>query len=149
MSFKKMLEDKKASGAKPMSSSHMKAKSHVVGNLLQELSKMGGDSLGEHMKKITVAADSKAGLKAGLHKAAEIVDKGPVNASHADALMGDEESEEHEASESPEMEASEHNLDPEDMEEESNSHESPEALKARIAELEHELAKHKSSKFMG
>lgn len=167
--FKKLLDKKKSEGKGMMSPNHMKAKAHVLGGLMNELNKMGAEDLGG-LKKVTVASNSPEGLEHGLHKASEMVQKGPLHAmSHdevgdsgnePDMSDGDEYSENHDSDEDPAHEA----MESEDTEtaehfgesgdegehESFDKHEqSPEELKSRIAELEHELAKHQSSKFMG
>ena len=93
-------------------------------DLLKDLRKMAmgmihegaGEEMPEHMQKVMVAAKDKEGLEKGLDKAKEVL-------SSAD--MG-----EHEAEESPEMEASEEECSPDDLE-------------AQIKELQDKLAKMK------
>ena len=139
---------KKKEEGKVISPIHAHAKSGVLHNLMGELDKMGADKLGDHMKKVTVASDSKAGLEHGLKKASEMVEKGPLKAMGHDGIedsgheedMSDEdgleESPEHEASESPEMEKMEHG----------EGEESPEEIQAKIEELKEKLASLKSDK---
>lgn len=46
--------------------------------VVEDLDKMAAEGLSHDLKKVTVASDSKEGLKEGLEKAEEIVEKGPT-----------------------------------------------------------------------
>jgi hypothetical protein len=113
--FKKLVSKKKEEG-KSISPVHKKAKGSVLEDLMQHLGASGLDKI-KGMKKVSVAADSKEGLAEGLEKASELINHEP------------EESEDEEMAESPEEEQSE---------------DSPEALKAKIAELEAKLSMKKA-----
>lgn len=68
------------------------AKLSVLKELRELASKMMGDDLKngmDSMKKVTVASDSKEGLKRGLEKAEEMMDVGPEGQSE-EAEMTDE-----------------------------------------------------------
>lgn len=95
-------------------------------NVLDDLRKVAMDEMGERLKglkKITVAAEDKEGLKQGLEKAEEILENEEVD------------HEMHEAMESPEEEAMEHAMGEESSEDEEDE-DSLEMLKAKIAELQ-------------
>lgn len=97
---------------KKLSEVEKKASTKVLGDLRKHMQDMMGDKL-KGIKKVTVASDSKEGLKKGLEKAEEIV--------------GDKEEAEEEI-ESPEMEASEdESLEGEEL--------SAEEIDAKIKEL--------------
>lgn len=70
-------------------------------SILDDLEGAADDALKHKMQKVTVMAPDKAGLKKGLEKASEVVDKGP------EMPMEEEESPEEEAKESPKEEESE------------------------------------------
>ena len=111
--FEKIIAKKKAEG-KPMSPSHKKAKGSVLSDLMEHLGSMGLEKV-KGMKKVSVASDSKEGLKEGLEKAESIVE-------------GEEES--------PEMELGE--MESEDDMEESEE-KSEEELKAEIEALKAQI----------
>lgn len=97
----KLMEKKKAEG-KELDPMKAKAKMDMLEALHKEMSDMMASDLhGDHkMAKAEIMAPDKEGLKMGLEKAKEALDKGPMEE--------DEESPEHEASESSEEEAAEH-----------------------------------------
>ncbi len=131
----KMLMSKKKEG-KTLSESEKKSKLQALGGMRDMASQMMGDKL-KNLKKVTVASDSKPGLKAGLHKAEDLLDSPEEKLSEGGKVgqlpsefdrdedhveeehdrdnsvrqFNDggelEESPEHEASESPEFEAGE------------------------------------------
>jgi hypothetical protein len=129
-----------------------KAKLHVLKDLKEHAMGLMGDKL----KKVTVAADSKEGVEKGLDKAKEILHRMPASVDGEEEevcpecsgegcpMCEGEESAEHEASESPEFESGEH----EGMDEESSdeSEMSEEELDAKIQELmkKKEALKHKA-----
>lgn len=128
--FEKIIAKKKAEG-KPMSSAHKEAKGSVLSDLMEHLGSMGLDKV-KGMKKISIASDSKEGLKKGLSKAEEMVEGGAEAADdsemsdHGQGLEASEdESPEHEMMESPEEEKSEEDKDAEIAE-----------LKAQLAKLQ-------------
>jgi len=87
-------------------------------SVLKELRKMASDMIGgdlkEGMNKVTVASDSKEGLKKGLEKAEDLMEQAP----DMEEELEDEE------------------MEYEDMEEESDEDEmSPEDIEAKIQEL--------------
>lgn len=134
--FEKLVAKKKAEG-KGMSPSHQKAKGDVLGDLMDHLDGAGMEKV-KGMKKVSVASTSKEGLTKGLDKAKELVDKVPGEDEEESALeASDEGSDAEESAESPEMEASEGS-------EGEAAEMSSEEKDAKIAELEAELAKHKS-----
>lgn len=94
-------------------SAKMTAIKSMKDKALQDLS----GKLKTGMSKVTVAADSPDKLKLGLEKAKELIAGGP-GAMDPSALGGEEESSEEEMTETPEMEASEHETLPENMTEE-------------------------------
>jgi len=100
--MKKLLEKKKSEG-KTLSPLEKEAKMGVV----DSLKKAAEDAMAEKgLKKITVASDSKSGLKKGLDMAKEMAAKGaPMEESSEEesSEMADEE-----ASESPAEEEAEH-----------------------------------------
>jgi len=109
-----------------------KAKLSQLKDLSKEMRKMMGDSFGESMKKVTVAADSEEGLKKGLSKAQEIMKKKGLMEE-----MSDEEKEyEEDIDDEEEEELAE---DMEEMAEDVDKM-SPEDIKARIEELKAKLA---------
>lgn len=146
--FEKLMAKKKAQGDK-MSPMEQKAKGSVLSELMQSMDGMDTDKL-QGMKKVTVAAPDKEGLEAGLSKAADLVQKGPLHAmshdevgdsgnepdeSDQDASDENHDSDEdpaHEADESPETEA----------DEQSHEEESPEELQAQLEEIHAKLKKH-------
>lgn len=99
------------------------AKLKVLKELRSMASGMMGDDVKDGMmKKVSVAAPNKEGLKKGLETAQEMVGDGEHEAE------GEEDSAEEEASESPEHEAMEMGVDPENC--------TPEELDHKIAVLE-------------
>lgn len=71
----KMLMSKKKEG-KTLSDSEKKSKLQALGGMRDMASQMMGDKL-KNLKKVTVASDSKSGLKSGLHKAENLMDQMP------------------------------------------------------------------------
>lgn len=128
--FKDMLlKRQKEQIKKPVDKDKMAAKAAMMKQLSEMLGKdMAGD-MGD-LKKVTVASNSKEGLKEGLEKARGIIEKKP------DIEEELEESKEEEDLESPEEEEKE-------LEEGS---ESPEDIEQKIKELEDQLAKVKAKK---
>lgn len=104
----KLMEKKKAEG-KELDPMKAKAKMDMLEALHKEMSDMMASDLhGDHkMAKAEVMAPDKEGLKMGLEKAKEALDKGPMEEDKEE----DEESPEHEAAESPEEEKSEHGVE--------------------------------------
>jgi hypothetical protein len=134
--FKKLLMSKKA---KPVSDVEKSAKMDVLKDLKQHAMDMMGEKLGS-VKKVTVASNSKEGIEKGLDKAKEMIKKTPEDSENVTEeacpeCEGEgcpacqEESAEHEASETPEEETSEHEMG------EEPSDESEEELDAKIQEL--------------
>ncbi len=118
--FQKMLAKKKAD----MPEGRMNARASVLDDLMGNMDDRDSKKLG--MKKVSVTADSKEGLKEGLDKAKDVVDQHPGMSDEDESM----ESPEEEASETPEMEASENKDEP-----------STEELMAQIEELKAKLAK--------
>lgn len=111
--LKKKLEAKYGKPkAKPGDDMKKQAKMNMLSELKGAASEAMGDQL-KNLKKVTVAADSKEGLKEGIEKASE--------------MLGHEE---HEAEESPAEEAAEHmeDMDMEDCD-------TPEKVDAKIEML--------------
>ena len=129
-----MFDKKKKGEGEEMHPAMKKAKMGV----LKHLSDMASEAMGgklHGLKKVTVASDSEEGLKEGMDKAKEIVEKGKIPGdSHEIADMSD--SEEHEASESPAEEELEQETGEEDL--------SPEEIEKKIAELKALLASKKA-----
>ena len=105
---------KKKQAGKSLGKPHVKAKSSVLQELMDDMVGLGASKL-DGLKKVTVASDSPEGLKKGLEKAEEVVEQ---------KLEGGEE------------ESS--------SEEESEEECSPEELEAKIAELQKKLAELKA-----
>lgn len=107
---------------KSMSDNEMKAKSSVLEEMRSAAEGMMGDKL-KGLKKVTVAAPSEGGLKEGLSKASELIDRMPEDSDEEMSLEGieakmaelmelkkklmghSEESDEHEAMEEDDSEA--------------------------------------------
>lgn len=115
--FMKLLAKKAKEQKGPMHGPKMDAKAAMAKELSDSL---GSDILDgiKDMKKVTVASDSKEGLKEGLEKAEDILDK-------------------------PEMEDSEDESEMEESEDESEMEEPSEDLESEISKLEKELEKKK------
>jgi len=118
---------------KKLSDIEKKASSKVLGELRSHAQSMMNDKM-KGLKKVTVASNTKEGLKEGLNKAEEILGtkktkEDEANPEEIDNLETEEteDSDEHEAGESEEYEAGE-----EEGEEESMSEEE---LDAKIKEL--------------
>ena len=112
----KRFKDKK----KEMSGSEKSAKMSVLKDLSSEMAGMMGDKL-KGLKKVTVASDSKEGLKEGLSKAEDLLE-GKLPES---SMVSEEDSEESE----PEMEEASEEMP-----------QSKEELLAEIEELKKKLA---------
>jgi len=83
---------------KKISPIEQKAKMNVLEQLKKDMQDMMGDKVAG-LKKVTVASPDKEGLELGLEKAKSFLGEGEPES---------EESEEHELSESPEIESEEH-----------------------------------------
>lgn len=130
--FQKLIMKKKAEGT-DMSPAHQSAKSSVLDDLMEHLGSMGMDKV-NGLKKVSVASNSKEGLKHGLDKAKDLLDHSNKGEDEHDPEMSDHgpnpdttDSDEEQESESPEAE-------------ESSEHEDKDA---EIARLKAELAKHR------
>lgn len=75
----KMLMSKKKQG-KTLSDSEKKSKLEALGGMRDFANQLMGDKL-KNLKKVTVASNSKPGLKKGLHQAEELVDEEPAGYS--------------------------------------------------------------------
>lgn len=73
--FEKLMMKKRKEG-KVLSDSEKQAKGSVLDNLMSEMDSHDGEKL-KGVKKVTVAAPSKEGLKEGLKKASDIVEETP------------------------------------------------------------------------
>lgn len=129
--LEKLLMKKHGEG-KVLGKAAAKAKSSVLEDLMSDMFDQDGDKV-KGLKKVTVASNSPKGLEKGLDKAKEML--GDEGIADEDMPEG-EESAEHEAEESPELEASEH---------EGEDEMSPEEIEAKIAELK-DLLKEKKMK---
>lgn len=110
------------------------AKLSQLGELSKEMRKMMGDDFGKSLQKVTVAADSKEGLEKGLSKAQEIMKKkGMMSAMKPEKM-------EEEAEEMMECEACEGEGCEECEESEESEEMSAESIKAKIKELQSQLA---------
>lgn len=103
--MKKLMEKK---AEKKLSPNEQKAKMSVM----EELQNMASDAMGKKLdgiKKVTVASDDEQGLKKGLEKASEIVDKGIPALDSSDEEQDEmmEEEQEEMMGEQPEDEMSE------------------------------------------
>lgn len=118
----KMMEKKKE-GKKPLAPEYKEAKGGILKDLMKEMSGMMGNEMKDGMKKVTVAAPDAGGLKEGLEQAESMLAEKSEDGeeSEGDMEMCPECNMEHAPGE--------HSMD-----------ESPEALKAKIAELEAALA---------
>lgn len=129
--FKKIVEKKKKEG-KDISDIHSSAKSSVLSDLMDHLGSMGVDKI-KGMKKLSIQSDSREGLKAGIKKASDLMEKDPAEAMENDPEMSKRGSNNPDA-EGSQMEGIE---SAEDSEEECEDPQSElQRLKARIAELE-------------
>lgn len=90
----KKLEKK----GKKLNPTEKEAKMGVLKDLSSQAGSMLKDKL-KGLKKVTVASDSPEGLKAGLEKAEELVDKAPEDKMSADSGQSEEDEFEHESSE--------------------------------------------------
>lgn len=122
--FEKVLEKKMKDKKSHLGENESKAKMSVLQDLKDSMADMMKDRLDGGLKKVTVASDSKEGIKKGLEKAKQLMngDMSPAAAEHA-GKMEDEEEEgaEHEASESEAEESAEHDEGMEPKEEEEMS----------------------------
>lgn len=109
--MKKMMNSKKG---KKLSDVERDAKMSVVENLKQMASNMMSDKV-KGLKKVTIASNDEDGLKEGLEKAEEIIDRDAVNGSAEDMaeelVDNDEEGSEDELEELDEVDDSEEDLD--------------------------------------
>lgn len=97
--------------AKKLSDVEQKASTKVLGDLRKHMQDMMGDKM-KSLKKVTVASDSKDGLKKGLEKAEEILDVKPSEDEIEEPSEEmEDESAEHEAEESPADELSEEEIE--------------------------------------
>lgn len=85
--FRKMLM-KKAREGKFLKDDEVSAKMDV----LKELKDMARDGMASDLKKVTVASDSKEGLKKGLEKAKEVLDSKEVEEEMEDEDESEDES---------------------------------------------------------
>ena len=130
--------------------------------MLQELKKMASDMLGgdlkskmDGMKKVTVASTDKEGLAKGLDKAKKMVAGQDPATEEAEEMLHKDIDGDNEEGESPEHKMKVLGMEPEEGSEEEESEESPEeeaseddemspeAIKAKIAELQSKLSKSK------
>lgn len=109
------------------------AKLSQLSELSKEMRKMMGDDYAKGLQKVTVASDSPEGLKKGLSKAQEIMEKkGLMKEEKEDKAEEMEEDEMCEACEGEGCEACEEQEEKEEM--------SPEMIKKQIKELQAKLA---------
>lgn len=131
MSMLDKLMEKKKKEAKPLDPMYASSKMSMLQALKDEMSgMMKGDLEHKGMKKVEVAAPDSEGLKEGLDKAKEVV-----------GHEGEEESPEHEASESTEEESAEGEANPSEEVEELAQDASSEELDEMIKKLEELKAK--------
>lgn len=107
-----------------------KAKLSQLNELSKEMKKMMGDDYAKGLQKVTVASDSPEGLKKGLSKAQEIMEKKGLMKEEMEDKA--EEKEMCEACEGEGCEACEEQEEKEEM--------SPEMIKKQIKELQAKLA---------
>lgn len=88
--FKEFLASKAKEKKEPMDPKALKAKKEM----LNHLSGMMKDHMSEGLKKVTVASDSEEGLKKGLEKAEEIIEKKEMPSMEESEEMSDDDSEE-------------------------------------------------------
>jgi hypothetical protein len=119
----------------------IKAKMNALKSLKDAMSQLIGSDIKGGMKKVTVAADDKAGLEKGLDKAKELLHGKTGDMLESEGPLCNEcggmheEGEEHEAKEDDKEEASEHSLGEEETDE------SLEDLQAKLAELKAKIEK--------
>jgi len=97
----------KKKNKEPMSDMEKKAKMGVLGSLRDEMSGMMSDKL-KSLKKVSVASDTKEGLKKGLEKAEEMVERAPGDEETKEEVpMGEagESEEEYEAMSKEELDS--------------------------------------------
>jgi hypothetical protein len=87
--FEKLMAKKKAEG-KDMSPVEKTANKNVLGDLMSFLNNHEGEKL-KGLKKVTVASDDPEGLKMGLDKAKDIIDKGEDHGDEAGMEDSDED----------------------------------------------------------
>lgn len=157
----KLMKHLAKKGAKDLDPMEKDAKMGVIGELGRQASSMLGDKI-HPLKKVTVASDSKEGLKAGLDKAAGLVNHGldhehdpekmvesaeeelhadldhdneeGESAAHKQAVLGHHSEMDAEGSPAEEAAESPHQESEEDVAAEHADH-SPEELDAKIAHL--------------
>lgn len=84
--FNKLMEKKMKEGAhKQMSPVEKQAKMNAV----KDVRKFASDSMAEPLKKVSVASNSPEGLQAGLDKAKQVVQQGPMGDSNGEQMMAD------------------------------------------------------------
>ncbi len=145
-----LLKKQKEQAKKPVDKDKLKAKAEMMKQLSDLLGKdMAEDVKG--MKKVTVASDSSEGLKEGLKKAKDIMDKKPDLEEEMKEM--EDESSDHELDESSEENKSESESDEEkdvDVEGFKMPHtmdeESSDKVKEQIKELEDKIAKLRAKK---
>lgn len=148
-----LLKKQKEQAKKPVDKDKLKAKAEMMKQLSDLLGKdMAEDVKG--MKKVTVASDSSEGLKEGLKKAKDIMDKKPDLEEEMKEM--EDASPEHELGESSEEEKSEHESGEEEKDEDVDvegfkmphtmDEESSDKVKAQIKELEDKIAKLRAKK---
>lgn len=108
------------------------AKLSQLGELSKEMKKMMGDDYAKGLQKVTVASDSKEGLKKGLSKAQEIMEKKGLMEKEDKAEDLENEMEMCEDCEGEGCEACEEQEEQKEM--------SPEVIKKQIKELQAKLA---------
>lgn len=121
--LKKLIEKKKMKGD-DLSDNEAKAKGSVLKELIGD---MAGE-MGGKLKKVTVAAPSKAGLEKGLDKAKQMMGHLPSDEKMDEMTKDAEGGHEEESEYGKEAEG-----------EEAEGEHSPEAIKAKIKELEAKL----------
>lgn len=134
--LKEKLMKKLASKGKDLDPLEKEAKMGVVKELSRQASSMLGDKISP-LKKVTVASDSKEGLKEGLDKAAGLVEKVPMDGHEhdpeklvesAEEELGADLDKDNEVGEGSEHAEGEMEKDMEEC--------SPEEIDAKIAELQ-------------
>jgi hypothetical protein len=124
--FTDMLKKKAAEQSKdPVDPKTMEAKASAIKHLMGSLKEMMGGELKDGLKKVTVASDSPEGLEEGLELAKKVAHNAPK----------------------PEgVEELSHEMDDEEMEDESESELQQSDEDRKVAELEKQLAELKAKK---
>lgn len=137
--FKKLIDKKKkeTSESTPM---ELHAKGSVLADLMKMLDSDGTDKL-KGLQKVTVASDSKDGLKHGLQQASDIVEKGPLHAEQGEDVEDNGDDHDYESEDD-----AEHEADPElaEQHDSQNEDESDDDLHAKMEELKAKMAARKS-----